>query len=191
MAWRKGWESSEVVRTNVYTLLTVFVRVIALAFVLQAFLHAATLVVFAADGGFPDMGFQLLGLALVVLLFGVVWLFADVLVKMALGRPQGATFESDLDADGWRAIAFGAIGIWFAASGVLDIVRNGLQWFLMRRVAYEYRDVDMTVTYLSQIGTAVVEIAIGVALLLGARGLAGAVRRMRGHDRKPEPSELS
>ena len=170
-------------RTNTFTLLTVFVRVVAIAMLLSTILQFG--VAFFTVWGGPEAGHEVLFATLAVpvltlVVFGLVWLFADVLVRLALARPDGATFESDLDAAAWQRIAFSAVGVWFAASGLVDLFYSLAGWLQLRAYRDSYPDMQAgTALWPDTIG-AVMHVVVGVALLLGARGLQGLLARLRG-----------
>lgn len=171
------------VRSNVHTLLTVFVRVVAIAFLLQAFVQFA--IGYWTYGGpvSDDSQWRTLAIAMplvTLLLCAAVWLFADVLVRCALARPDGATFESTLDAADWQRVGFSVIGLWFAAVAVVDLVATAGSWMHLRALQQDYPDTDISLQLLPDVFGALSQLVLGASLLLGARGLQGLVARLRG-----------
>jgi hypothetical protein len=168
-------------RTNVHTLLSVLLWTAALVllvnYMIQVVVMARYWVPDLMEGGqVHELGVLAVAAPLVVI--GVLWLFADIIARLALARPGGAEFESELDAGAWQTIAFSAVGLYFALDHATGVARSLLFRFATRDewmslLAEQRRDFVLGV-----IGDAVGLLA-GVALLFGARGLAGLVYRFR------------
>lgn len=171
------------VHSNVHTLLTVFVRVAAIAMLLKSVLAFGVAFATLANQPHESLGFGLATFSvpvLTIVAFGLVWLFADVLVRLALARPDGAMFESDLDAGAWQRIGFSVVGVWFAAAGLVDLVYSLGGWLHLRALRESYPDMQAGPEMLPDAVGAAAQFVVGVALLLGARGLQGLLARMRG-----------
>lgn len=102
-------------RTNVFTLLTVLIRTIALATLVGAIVQLSLSIALWPSPERSTIAFDpvLIGLAVAALAaVCATWVFADVLARLALARPEGQVFDSDIDARQWQAIAFSTVGLW-------------------------------------------------------------------------------
>ena len=127
--------------------------------------------------------------AAVLVIAALLWLFADVIAKLGIARPQQALFETDMSFQEWQAILFSAIGLWLLVQGVLQFSHEAAQWFYVHRIS-EQENVEPIVEgqFAKNVSTTL-ETAIGVGLLLGGRGLAGLLQRIRGQGSMPRKEE--
>jgi hypothetical protein len=168
-------------RTNVYTLLTVLIRAAALlvlvSFAANLVLSIATwMPVSAAEEG---VDWMLIGM--IVLTLGVssaLWLFADVLARLALARPDGQVFDSDIDAQQWQSIAFSTVGLWALVYYGLGALRSLLFVIAMRNEG-EGSLVGQRHDFVAGLVGDAIGSLLGIALLLGARGLVALLHRLR------------
>lgn len=170
-------------RSNAHTLLTVFVRVVAIAYFCSAIVQLPVwymTIGMDVDDAALWRALMIATPVITLVVCACLWLFADVLVRWALARPDGATFESSLDATDWQRIGFSAVGAWFAISGLVSLVQLGGSWIYMQSVRDDYPDTDVRLQLLPDLFASVTQLATGVALLLGARGLVLLLERMRG-----------
>ncbi len=167
-------------RTNTHTLLTVLVRAVAIWFLFQILFSLPGLLFLG--GEFEEYaGFRLMALAGAAIVMAVLWLYADLVVRLALARPQSQVFESDLDAQAWQSVFTGAIGIWLAANAVVNLTYLAAERFYFARLA-EGIDGTMPSATFADIVATLMQLAAGLALLLGARGISRWVARMRNRD---------
>lgn len=103
-------------RTNAYSILCAMVRAFALWLFATTINSLPTTYAFAQqDASVARASLVAYGAsAFVVAVAALLWLFADLLAKLALARKQQVVFESDLSASEWQALAFSAIGAWQA-----------------------------------------------------------------------------
>lgn len=171
------------IRTNARSILTLFVRVMALWWVLGSALGFISWMTMSPGGEFSP------GL-IAALYFGTflaaacLWVFADLLARAALAGPGHTTFDSDIEVSDWQRLAFACIGVWYAMEGLIDVVRQLTSTILASRA---YPDMEMHFSW-ADVWASAFQIAVGVALLLGARGLTNAVSRLQGQEpiRSPE-----
>jgi len=170
-----------VTRSNTFTLLCVLIRAGAALFFAGAMVKM--LGVFAAmrtlsDGDYP-FGTFFAGIGLTMFVALLFWLFPDWLARVALARKTGETFDSDLDADSWQALVNGAVGLLFIGDGLNALVRDlTIALINVRRGGGAALPDDFGPATVEAIAT----LAFGLGLLLGARGLARWLRRLRGRE---------
>jgi hypothetical protein len=180
-------------RTNAAGILTILLRAAAVWMIARAAVSLPATMAALANAGFQADTSRpvLIGTATVVIVAAIVWLFADLLARLALARPGQPPFESDLPLAHWQELAIGVVGLLEAANGLITLSIGLLLAFLVGRED----DMRVTMDFLVQQGVVegFVQLAIGLALLFGARGLAAFVRRLRdaGPRARPAPAEDS
>lgn len=178
-----------ITRTNARTLLAVLVRVAAL--VMLASLVANTMVTWLTwtpqTPGQPQPVDGVLGglLAASLLVVVLIWHFADFIAKCAVGRREDPVFDSGIDVAGWQAVAFAAVGAYFVVVHGVGLARSAMlrlldtpPWVVLADESRRAIVVDIVADVLG--------LALGVGLVLGARGLAGVVHRLRHGRRSPD-----
>ncbi|HEV2606794.1 MAG TPA: hypothetical protein VGT79_02310 [Xanthomonadaceae bacterium] len=166
-------------KTNAYSVLCVFIRTFALWMMASSVVNLPAVVVSSHQSRTGD--FTTIGLIIsaVVVAFAVLlWIFADKVAKLALARPQQNVFESDIAPAEWQSLAFAVVGAWQTFEGLVALsthfvalIANGIfsdgsppGYFFLQ----DYRLVG-----------AILRLLLGCALLFGARGLVGLLRRYR------------
>jgi hypothetical protein len=126
-----------------------------------------------------------------VLLAVLFWIFADKLARLALARPQQMVFDSDMPAEDWQTIAFSVVGLWYAIVGLAYLSRR-IFTIVNLHFAAGQNGVNAGVpsTFYEWLVADCMRFFLGVALLFGARGLVGLIRRYRqfGHDARERDS---
>jgi len=122
----------------------------------------------------------------------ILWIFADKIARLALARPQQQVFESDIAASEWQALAFSVVGVWQVVTGLIYLSHRTtgiVSYYLMDSTNPTRADLPAdTMGWLLSEG---LRVALGLALMFGARGLVGLIRRYRGIGYDPEPSALA
>lgn len=179
-------------RTNAAGILTVLMRAVVLWMVARTVTTWPGLVVALqqqAPEGTNVMGISLGASALVLVAAAAIWIFADVLARLALARPGQPPFESDMAPAQWQEVAFAVVGLWFTATGLAGMATQGLLFLVFRNVG------SFEAYFAGQFGQDLIydtmSFVVGLVLLLQARGLVGVLRKLRGHDRLelPPPAE--
>ena len=168
------------VRTNAYFLITALIRTYALWLGAQVLISIPVMVVQAKNWGDGGLGVFLGIDAAALLIAALLWLFADVIAKLGIARPQQALFESSMSRHDWQAIFFSTIGLWLMVQGVLQFSHEAAQWFYVHRMSEQENFAPVVEGQFAKNVSTIVETAIGVGLLLGGRGLAGLLQRIRG-----------
>jgi hypothetical protein len=124
--------------------------------------------------------FSLFGVPFIVGLFLIY--FPNTVVTRVL-RIESVEPQRRDDALFLERVAVAALGLWFAVQAVIDEVYHLSKWYLYRRMIED--------SYSSAAGpsigpqefagfvAATVQLALGLSLLLGARGLVNAFERLR------------
>ncbi len=187
-----------ITRTDVHSLLTILVRAAALCLLVYALAYGAQLFVMAAQNEWhASYLLGIIGPAVLVIVAVLLWLFADVLLKLSLSRRDAPVFESDLAESQWQGIVFSGIGLWFVASELVALTH----WLVRVLLARNHPDAELLDRWISpeeliaEPVAIAVSLTIGLLLLLRARGLVGLLARIRGYhrpfvadDRDPPPS---
>ena len=168
------------VRTNAYFLITALIRTYALWLGAQVLIGIPVMFMQAKNWGDGGLG-VFLGIDVAVLLVAaLLWLFADVIAKLGIARPQQELFESDMSRQDWQGIFFSTIGLWLLVEGALQMCHEAAQWVYVHRIAEQENFAPVVEGQFAKNVSTGLETAIGISLLLGGRGLAGLLQRMRG-----------
>lgn len=164
-------------RTSLYSILCIVVRLGAmwLAVGLIANLPATLDLLRSTEP--VGAGSVLFAQAIGLLFAAVLWLYPGMLARVAAGRSSQQVFESPIAAADLQAIALAVLGVAFAVNGVAGLVLHVLH--------YAWMTSSSTFTSASERGlfpmvADAVQIVLGVALALGARGLGHLLLRLRG-----------
>lgn len=182
----------EPVKTTLYTVLCIAVR---LGAVLMAVGLLQTLPAFlwgSSDGHFAVLGLSLGGLGLIVAL--VLWLWPGSLARLAVGRSRSEAFESSIDADQMQRVAFSVLGAWLCIHGLLGCFSHGVLMLFVRSQIVDPATASIPVGEWRLLIEYAATAVAGAALMLGAHGLVGLLHRLRdcplprdsgsGHDAK-------
>jgi len=167
-------------RTNAYSVLTVLIRTAALWMVLTwVRLIPVSLTLTSASGSEShSVAPMLIGLCAAPAIAAVMWLFADVLARLALARPQQVVFDSDVSSAQWQGLAFSVVGLWYACDGLIRLVRLFSEHLYI--VYSLHRGSEMSASVIgSTVPGAIFQTLLGLALVCGARALVGMIRRFR------------
>ncbi|MBX3727146.1 MAG: hypothetical protein KF823_14650 [Xanthomonadales bacterium] len=170
-------ERPALIRSNAFSLLVVLVRVGALYLLIAALTRLAPLLWDSVRS--HGMAPTLIGVLVLLIIGAVLWLFADVVARAALAGPNEPRFESTLDYGQWQALAFSAIGLWLLVDGLLDLVWVGVEWW-RAKLELGAHVARLAPQEFAALVTNALQAALGIALLLGHRGLVGLLARLRG-----------
>lgn len=179
-------------KTNTFSILCVFIRVFALWMLATSVVNLPAVVVSSHQsrtGDFTTIG--LIASAVVVVFAVLLWIFADKVARLALARPQQNVFESDIAPAEWQTVAFAVVGAWQTFEGlvalsthVVALIANGVFSDTSPPGYAFFQDYRLV--------GAILRLLLGCALLFGARGLVGLIRRYRQiGDTDPDPSQAS
>lgn len=165
-------------KTTLYTVLCVAIR---LGAVLMAVGLLERLPVFLWES--PAGGFALDAALLAVfglLVAGALWLWPSILAGWAIGRRGHEVLEIQLDADGLMRVALTVTGAMLSVSGLAGCLGHGLTMLLLRSRLADAATGQLPVSEWHWVIYYIVQTGGGVALMLGARGLATLLQRVRG-----------
>jgi hypothetical protein len=170
-----------ITKTNAFTILTLFVRLAAiLGFVW--FVHSALGVLFGLESisvGDWAAKFLLGAVFGALLIFGLLWLFADWVARVSLARRDGMVFDSSMSAEDWSCVGFSVIGVFFVVKHAIGVAQQ-IVYAIVAALAYP--DAQNENLWLDGVLSATYEligVALGAVLMLRARGLVGLLHRLR------------
>ena len=118
------------------------------------------------------------------LLIGFALIYLPGMVTTHVLRIAPLTVEEPRDPSLLERVAIATLGLWFAIQAVLDGVHAFSRWHLYQRFVEQRYPGAIGPAIAPQdfagLITAVLQLAIGLWLLLGNRGLANAFARLRG-----------
>ena len=166
-------------RTNAHTILCVMIRAFAAWGAVQLLLQLIMLLQMPPQA-YADWPLWTRWSAwlLSIALLAMMWLFPDWLARVALLRRTHETFESDIDARDLLAIALATVGAVIAVDAVVDITRT-LMFYV--DALQEARDsgTSLPPSLGMLLGPEIVGLVASLGLLLGARGIASVIHRVR------------
>jgi len=171
----------EVMKTTLYTVLCVAIRLGAVLMATGILERIPGLVAFANQDDHLFLGSMLLNGAGLLLAFAL-WIWPDILVWWAAGRNSHQVLEAAITAEQLQHIALSVLGAWMFIGGFAGCLAHLAQILLIQREAESngYPAVMPTSEWHWVIQYALTALA-GAALTLGSRGLVGLLRRLRGY----------
>lgn len=118
----------------------------------------------------------LLGLSLAA----VLWLWPGVLASWASNRSRGETLASDLSAADLQQVALSVLGAWVAVTGVAGAISHLMDIVFLHERMLGAGTSWVPVSQWHWLFYYLAKALLGVGLLLGARGLVGGLRWVRG-----------
>jgi len=178
-------------KTSLYTILCIVIRLgvviigIQLLIGLPGWLYAVHQNASAIDTYAP-----LAIWALILLIAFVLWLYPGLLARAAANRSANEVFESPISSQEIMYIAFAVLGAYFVLKGLWSATYDGLRLALLTKIAgtLEGFGPERIKSWIS-IGSDCVAVALGIALVLRARGLAELVQRLRYGNRQWEEQQ--
>jgi hypothetical protein len=169
------------VKTTLYTLLCVAIRLGAVLMAVNALEQVPTAYFRVADGGHVAT-FPLLFLGATLLLAFALWIRPGLLAWWALNGKRQELLEAPIRPDQLQYVALSVMGAWMAIGGLAGCIGHlATILIVFRRAAYGgYSDVLSTSEWHWLVQYAVTAVA-GAALMLGSRGVVGLLQRLRGY----------
>ncbi len=167
-------------KTTLYSILCVAVRIAALLLAVESLLGVAGNFINPVSGVPMLTHWFLIGGGLFGAAVGLVlWLYPGWLVRPAVGRAGHEVFESPLTAEDFQRIGICLLGIWFAVDGIRSFVYLLIRGSAIGSQGYDYAGVTLAMLA-PDIAVALALIVAGVSLTFGSRGLVGLLVRLRG-----------
>ncbi len=167
-------------RTNAYSLVVILIRIGALYMAMRGLASLAPLVF---THYWSELAPFAISAGILLLLGAAVWVCADLIARAALASPREPVFESDLDAGQWQYVLFSVVGLWWVVTAIVSLVWSIVGWWQVLNYAEGSRTlIEFGAGRFADVVASLVQLAIGIALLLGSRGLVRLLRRLRGHE---------
>lgn len=166
-------------KTSLYTILCIIIRLGAVLLAVWTVIALPNLYFISHTSGANGVDTLLMGLlyaAFIVLAF-LLWLYPGVLASVAAGRSTREAFETPLSAGSIQYIAFSVLGMALAMKGLIALVFEIARWATLSIQMPQGNQAFITV--MPEFAADVAQIVIGVALVVGAKGLIGLLRRFR------------
>jgi hypothetical protein len=167
-------------RTSLYSILCIVVRLGAIILAVQALLSLPSLWGAIETGQYDEATRRaLIGfVGAFMALMAVLWIYPGVLARLAASQASGQVFESPLDAAELQYIAFAIVGVFFAITGLSDLFAVGVRMVFTMNISDSGYD-GLRAQEITRALAAAIKTAMGIGLALGARGLVGWLRRVR------------
>jgi len=177
-------------KTNGFTLLTLFVRLAALYFFVNGMLKVVELGIKHYKNDETLFQQDIYYFLIVVVFFVFFWLFADVVAKFALARKDAEFFESAMPPSEWAKLLFGGLGVWFGAWALIDLAYYVPYFFDLRAIG-ENDPNWIKNEFIPGIVSTLCQLMIGLSLFFGSSGLTRLFQQYRhyGVSSTPEPAE--
>jgi len=165
-----------------YRAIVVLVRLIAIYLLLwQGGLHLGNSIWLAVNSNSMEPSIAIKDYAVVhtavwLAIFGIVWMAAPWLARRAMRDAQGAGAHSFPQAEALVTALFVALGAYWIGDAIM-VAGRFLAEFLSLPADRFSREAYFN--YNTEIWIAVIEAPLGIAMMLGASGLARAVARAR------------
>jgi hypothetical protein len=168
-------------RTSLYSILCIAIRTGALWFGLQSLLLVSAAVRTSVSDHESEhaLVFAVGSAICSVLLAAVLWLWPGILARPASGKAAFERFESPVSAEQLHAIAISLVGIAFAFDGFVRVLHELLTAIGLTSSYRGFGVAEILRMELGDILTSASRIAMGLWLVLGARGIVGAIRGFR------------
>lgn len=174
-------------KTSLYTILCIVIRLGAVFLAAGIVMALPNIYIFAHARQANEGSFQLLGafyLGGLVVALGL-WLYPSVLASLAAGRSSKEPFETPIGARDIQYVALSVLGVWLMLKGLVALVFQISRW-----AAFSSSMPGEGIFTLegAELASAGAQIIFGIALALGARGLAALLHRLRYGNRQWEES---
>ncbi len=165
-------------RTSLYSILCIVIRLGAVFLALRMIWSMVNLLMSWGQVTNLMEFWASVGLVVATLLVAfLLWLFPGPLARLATGRSSHEVFESPIEARDFQWIALSVLGMYFVVSGLLGLSSYGVNRLVMSSIADFGEEQRMRV--IADVFYWTAQIALGLVLALGAKGLTGVLYRLR------------
>ncbi len=168
-------------KTNAFSILCVLVRLFALWLFASAVIGLPYAYETAKRYATLDHAAQIAygGSVFTFAVAALLWIFADLIAKLALARPQQVVFESDVSVSEWQTLGFSAIGLWQAIDGLVFLISRVVRLAIVHLEMNSGAPIALPDDFYVWIAADGLRLAVGIGLLFGSRGLVGMIRKYR------------
>jgi hypothetical protein len=166
------------VRTSFYSILCIVIRLGAVFLAFGALLKIPSTFAAAKQGIAPwSIATALFVMALILVLALLLWVYPGVIARLAAGRNSREVFESPIAPAELQWIALSVLGVYFAFDAFVVLANYVVQVAFLLRISLDSEDDRQQ--FISDMSYYALQLAGGLALAFGARGLTAMLRRMR------------
>jgi hypothetical protein len=177
-------------RTSLYTILCIVIRVGAVVLAVETPGSLLTVLASVRAGAMPsDLWVSMASVGASLLISFLLWTWPGMVARIAAGRSSGQVFESPIDAAHLQYIALSVLGAWLFIDGVASLAHFTLEWLVfMDHAKY---DVSLPEHVFSSGMYWVIQMLVGLLLALNAGGLTGLLHRLRDGSLRGGPPPVS
>lgn len=167
-------------KTSLYSILCIAIRIGAVLWAIGSLANLPFSWIAAQNTQQPSAAvtWLLCGEVVQLLVIAALWLYPGTLARFAASRSSREIFEAAVSPMQFQYIAFSVVGAWVALEGCVF-----LSYEIVRTAQFAFENFPLKLASLAESG---VRIAGGLALMLGARGLAGLLSTLRERGGPPE-----
>lgn len=160
-------------KTSIYSILCIAIRIGAILWAIDSLanLPFSWIAALSTQQSSATVTWLLCGEAVQLLVIAALWLYPGMLARFAASRSSRELFEAAVSPMQLQYIALSVLGAWFALEGCVF-----LSYELVRTAQFAFENFPLKLASLAESG---VRIVGGLALMLGARGLAGLLGTFR------------
>lgn len=164
-------------RTNAHTILCMMIRAFAAWATIELLMSIPA--VLTTSPGFEALstGERLFSVLAPLFVIVLMWFFPDYLAKVALARRSGEVFETDIDPKACLAVGLAVVAAVTIIDGIVESTRLLLMHLAFSRGEDGFS--NYPVGFAAEVWTSAIGLLAGLALLLGSRGIASLIFRMR------------
>ena len=170
-------------RTSLYSILCIGIRLAAVLLAVRILVGMPGMFVLPhGDWSTGEIRLMVILNAAVLLFAFLLWVFPGMLARLAAGKASQQVFESPIEGAELQYIGFSIVGLWLFFDAIFGLSYIGLHELILRHYLRVNTGLDMSAENAQWIASLVsnfVELGIGAALIFGASGLVGILRRAR------------
>ncbi|MEO6690184.1 MAG: hypothetical protein ABIS07_11125 [Dokdonella sp.] len=175
-------------RTSLFSILCIAIRLGAVFLAFGMLVHVVALVLSWYQQVPGERVVSTLAVVIPTLLIAfLLWLYPGVLARAAAARSTEQIFETPLSASHVQWIAFSLLGMYFVMTGLIGLSWYALNHVLMSSFNDAAADEMLRRQMINDLLCWVVQIAAGLSLAMGAKGLVGLLHRLRYGNDEPLP----
>ena len=164
-------------RTSLYSVLCMVIRLGAVLLAVSTLGSVLSLCLALRNGAAArDLVPALVAFVLTLLVAFLLWLYPGPLARMASTRSSQQILDIPIRAAQLQWIALSVLGMYFVVDGLVGFAHYEVQQLIVGAIADRERRIEKFVQVALY---GLLQMGFGIALTLGARGLAGVLQRIR------------
>ncbi len=167
-------------RTSLYSILCITIRIGAVLLAVSTLGSVLSVALMIHQGTSPADLAWVFGVWVATLAIAfLLWLYPGPLARLCSARSANQVFDSPITAHDLQWIAFSVLGMYFVVGGIVGFVHYEANLLIADAILDREKRIEGFV----RSGLYwLLQIAVGIALALGARGLTGVLHRLRHGD---------